>query len=221
MKKYVLLLLTLNLLFIFCRAQVAVSAEPMHHKILENSHVRLLDVHILPGDTTQFHIHATPSVFVVLTSVKTGSQVVQQEDHSKFADPRYGNIYFEGFYQIPRIHRVWNEDNREFRVMDIELPNKKFKEIDAPLRNDAFQFLFEENPVRAYRLTLLPGTKISLLPRKADVLIILLTDSADQVTANHQSVRAKGDFGYIPSGKDIEIFSSGTGKAEFAFFELK
>ena len=73
----------------------------------------LLDVHIPPGDTSQFHIHATPSVFLVLAAVKTGSQVIQEEDHVEISIPDYGNIWFEGFYRLPRIHRVWNSDTIE------------------------------------------------------------------------------------------------------------
>jgi hypothetical protein len=207
--------------FICLRAQVPVSKEPLHHDILDNEYVRLLDVHIPPGDTTQIHIHATPSVFIILTNVKTGSQVIQEEDHSKSPVPHYGNISFEGFYMLPRIHRVWNSDTIEFHVMDIELPNKNFIIIDKPIRQEAFTFLFEEKPVRAYLLNLEPDIVISLKPRKADILLIQIIDSSKAVYVNEKSFHKKGDFLYIPSGHSIEIKNNGAGKSEFAFFELK
>jgi hypothetical protein len=205
----------------FCRAQVPVSQEPMHHKILDNGHVRLLDVHIQPGDTTQFHIHSTPSVFLLLTAANTGSQVVSEEDRSGSPIPHYGNIWFEGFYVQPRIHRVFNRDDHEYRVMDIELTNKKFISIDSAIKQEAFTYLFEEKPVRVYRLLLKPADKISIQARKADILVIQLADSAEDIRINKKSFLLKGDWLYIPSGFPVEITNGGSVKAEFAFFELK
>jgi hypothetical protein len=209
------------LLNVFCQAQIPVSQEPRHHKILENDHLRLLDVHIPPGDTSMIHIHATPSVFVVLNNVKTGSQVISEEDHSKSPIPHFGNIWFEGFYEKPRIHRVWNSDIAEFHVMDIELTNKNYITIDGPIKQGPFTFLFDEKPVRAYRLELQPAANISILPDGADILMILLTDSALSVRVNEMDFHKKGDFLYISSGTNPGIENRGPIKATFAYFELK
>ena len=206
---------------VFCQAQIPVSQEPRHHKILENDHLRLLDVHIPPGDTSMIHIHATPSVFVVINNVKTGSQVISEEDHSKSPIPHFGNIWFEGFYEKPRIHRVWNSDSAEFHVMDIELTNKNYVKIDEPIKQAPFTFLFDEKPVRAYRLDLQPAADIPILADKADILIILLTDSATSVHANRKDFHKKGDFLYISSGTNLGLKNGGHEKATFAFFELK
>jgi hypothetical protein len=221
MKKYGIQLAICLLLNAFCRAQIPVSEEPRHHKILENDHLRLLDVHIPPGDTSMIHIHETPSVFVVINNVKTGSQVISEEDHSKSPIPHFGNIWFEGFYEKPRIHRVWNSDSAEFHVMDIELTNKNYVTIEGPVKQAPFTFLFDEKPVRAYRLDLQPAANISILPDKADILMILLTDLAVSVHANEKDFHKKGDFLYISSGASVGIKNGGHEKATFAFFELK
>src|ERR1700692_1589209 len=153
--KNIWFILAFSGLYTICRAQVPVSKEPRHHNILENGHIRLLDVHIPPEDTTQIHIHATPSVFVILTNkVKVGSQVISEEKRARLNPIDYENIWFEGFYKQPRIHRVWNSDTSEYHVMDIELTNKKFIVIDSPIRQKAFTLLFDEEPVRAYRLSM-------------------------------------------------------------------
>jgi hypothetical protein len=167
------------------------------------------------------HIHATPSVFVILNNVKNGSQVISEEDHSKSPIPHYGNIWFEGFYEKPRIHRVWNSDSSEFHVMDIELTNKNFATIDEPIKQTPFAFLFDEKPVRAYRLELQTAANISIPPGKTDILIILLTDSATSVRINEKDFQKKGDYLYIPSGAQLGIKNDGQEKATFAFFELK
>ena len=58
-------------------AQVPVREEPHHKPVLENDYVRLLDVHIKPGDTTLYHIHAAPSVIVHITKSTIGIQVMR------------------------------------------------------------------------------------------------------------------------------------------------
>jgi hypothetical protein len=221
MKKYGIQFAIYLLVNIICRAQIPVSQEPRHHKILENDHLRLLDVHIPPGDTSMIHIHATPSVFVILNNVRTGSQVISEEDHSKSPVQHFGNMWFEGFYEKPRIHRVWNSDSAEFHVMDIELTNKNYITIDGPIKQAPFTFLFDEKPVRAYRLDLQPSSNISILPDRADRLMILLTDSASSVYVNEKDFRKKGNFLYISSGTNLLVKNGGNEKATFAFFELK
>ena len=204
-----------------CQAQLPVSQEPRHHKVLDNGHVRLLDVHIPPGDTTQFHVHSTPSVFIILTDAKSGSQVISEEDQSASPVKHFGNIWFEGFYIKPRIHRVYNNDKHEYNVMDIELTNKKDIAIDPPITEETFRFLFDEKPVRAYRITMEASANIFVPARKADILIIQLSDPDDSVRVNEKSFHKKGDFYYITAGSSITSKNYGGGTAEFAFFELK
>src|SRR5919206_4001211 len=88
---------------------VAASKEPLHKNVFENQYVRVLDLHIAPGDTTKFHKHETPCVSISLHPVRTGSQTTVDDKGPKVSslDRR---ITFEGFYQSPRIHRVWNRD---------------------------------------------------------------------------------------------------------------
>jgi hypothetical protein len=221
--KRILLLIGMFRFFLPAFAQIPVSQEPRHHDVLDNGHVRLLDVHILPGDTSLIHIHQTPSVFLILSNVKTGSQVIQEENQSKSLYRHDGNIWFEGFYTVPRIHRVWNSDTSEFHVMDIELPRKNFIVIDSPIRTPTgiFEFLFEEKPVRVYQMKLPPGLSMVLDQRKADILMIQTSDSHSVVRVNEKSFMKKGDFFYIPAGKAIQIKNNGRSSAAFAFLEIK
>jgi len=202
-------------------AQVQVSLEPRHHPALSNDHVRLLDVRIPPGDTTQFHIHSTPSIFLMLHQVKTGSEVITEEDHSASPIPHYGPMWFEGFYTSPRVHRVWNSDTVLFHVNDIELPNKNYITIDTPIVHPAFQYIMDEKPVRAYWLIPPAGEDISLSARKADILMILMNEKTEGVAANKKGFLQKGDFLYIPAGEKIRIRNGSSDSVRFLFLELK
>ncbi len=204
---------------LLCSAQVAVSKEPRHHNVFENNVVRVLDVHVPPKDTSQFHKHETPSVFIVLTPAKTGSEVIMEEIKAT-ALSKDATISFEGFYTKPRIHRVWNEDTTEFHVMDIEILNKKPHSIGSPIQQKAFKLLYDEKPVRAYRLMLEEGKNIHL-QRPTPVLIIGLNDALESISVNKKLFSRKGDFLFIHGGQKIEITNTNHQAFSFAVLEFK
>jgi len=203
---------------LFCSAQIQVSKEPRHHNVFENAWVRVLDVHLPPGDTSLIHQHSTPSVFMVLSTTKTGSQVIVEPEKANFSDER---VWFEGFYTTPRIHRVWNSDTSEFHVVDMELPNKNPQPIDPPMEMKALTLLFDEKPVRGYRLTLAAQETIHLPGRKAPILVVGLSNPAGSVTIHDKSFVKKGDFLFIKAGDEINFSNKGDGEQSFAVFELK
>lgn len=197
---------------------VAVSKEPMHKNVFENEYLRVLDVRISPGDTTLFHKHETPSVFISLHPAKTGSQVVI-EDGSATVLSLDRRITFEGFYKSPRIHRVWNSDTSGFHVMDVEILTKGDRKTEAPITRPDFKQLFDAQPVRAYRVTLKINQDIEI-KRNAPVLVVGL-DDADKVMVNDKSFLREGDFLFIPSSEKIKLVNKDQKEYSFALLELK
>ena len=199
-------------------AQIPVSKEPMHHVVFQNAWVRLLDVHIPAGDTSLMHKHEIPSVFIVLTNTKTGSEVVVEPAKLQLTP---GNIWFEGFYTSPRIHRVWNSDTSEFHVIDMELLNKTIKQIDSPLNAKEFTLLFDEKPVRGYRFTVGPHATMRIPARKAPLVIVGLSDASGFVRINNKTFEKKGDYLFVPANTAVNaVGMSATGR-QFALLELK
>jgi len=232
MRQPILLLSTL-ILSLAARTQVQVSEEPRHHKVLANEWVRVLDVHIPPHDTTQMHKHSTPSVFIVLSNTRTGSQVLVEPGKPSFAD---GNIWFESFQDTPRIHRVWNEDTVEFHVMDIELPHKPGP---AFMQKPAYcTTAVEANPVHVYRMTLPPGQHLTILAgqkqalppsgenpfphSQTPILIINLSGPSANGVVNKKPFTQKGDFLFVPGNHDLDIANnSSTSEQQFALLYLQ
>ncbi|HXB91520.1 MAG TPA: hypothetical protein VNU72_04490 [Puia sp.] len=201
-----------------CLAQIQVSQEPRHHNVYENNRVRILDVHIPPGDTSLMHKHSTPSVFMILSQTKTGSEVLVEPAKTNFSD---GNIWFESFSEKPRIHRVWNSDTTEFHVVDMELLNKDPQPIDPPLGGNTFTLLFDETPVRGYRLLLPAGGKIRVPGRKAAIVVVGLSNTKGEVSVNKNPFTKKGDFVFVGPGGQVDLVNNGNGAESFALLELK
>jgi hypothetical protein len=205
---------------------IAVSKEPRHHNVFENKWVRVLDVHIPPGDTSFFHKHETPSVFIVLTNTKTGSEAIIEP-----AKPRltYGNIWFEGFYDKPRIHRVWNSDTTEFHVMDIELPNRQNRQLDLPpsslIGQASDQLLFDEKPVVAYRCLLTAKKALRFNGIRDPVLIVRMGEgsgaSNGKFTVNGRVLQKKGDYAFVPVGEKLDISNQEDEAVQIVCLELK
>jgi quercetin dioxygenase-like cupin family protein len=115
----VLFIAAVLLLSLTAMSQVQVSKEPRHVPVIENEYIRLLDVRLPPGDTTFYHIHSTPSLFIILTDTWTASQTQgEQWSRSKSAT---GQIWYRSFQPDSLIHRVANIDSTIFHVNDIEI----------------------------------------------------------------------------------------------------
>ena len=140
-------------LFIFyssvLTAQVQVSKESHHKNVLENKYIRLLDVWINPGDTTLFHIHSTPSLFLLLTNTDAGSQIMGK----KWTKNRneMGKASYSSFTNDTLVHRVGNFDTSLFHVNDIELLSSY--KANIPIQPLPFTVLFDNEKVIAYKLT--------------------------------------------------------------------
>jgi len=130
-------------------AQVQASKEPRHKIALENTYIRLLDVKIPPGDTSLFHIHSKPSVFLHFTNTIVCSQINGKEWVT--AKNTQGNASYRSFANDTLVHRVSNCDSVPFQVTDIEIlsPYKP----TAALKPLPFTVLFENEKVFAYRFS--------------------------------------------------------------------
>jgi hypothetical protein len=202
-------------------SQIPVRLEPKHHPILQNNFVRVLDVRIPPGDTTLFHIHATPSVFVVLNPVHTGSEV-KQESHGYKRTAEDPNIWYEQLEESPRIHRVWNADTALFHVMDIELPHHT---SEGPTHNPpppGLQVLFNEKPVRVSKLLLAPQATYNMHHALSYVLFIRLTDQNDgQALINRKPLNEKGQIYFLNKGQSASLSNRASAPVSFAVLEIQ
>jgi quercetin dioxygenase-like cupin family protein len=154
---------------------------------------------------------------MVLSSTKTGSQVLVEPGKTSFAN---GNIWFESFKDTPRIHRVWNEDTVEFHVIDMELlhtPSPDSQQLSLPFSKD----LFKADPVRAYRVTLPPGQGFALEYNTHPFVVVGLSGSTATGTVNGKHFTKKGDFLFLPAGAPgLSMSNKGSRSVQFAVFEL-
>jgi len=222
MPRALLTVLLLSIRFGMLAQVVDVKNEPRHHNVFENEFVRILDVHIPPGDTSLFHKHSLPSIFLSLSNgnVKSGSQVVTENRNA--TTRQQGNISFEDFTLGERIHRVWNSDSQsEFHPMDIELLNKNPVIVSATLADDSLHLVFDVVQARAYRFMVSPLSNKSLGAVKVPLLIICLSNTETGIEVNGKTFYKKGDFIFIQP-QQVHHYKNHEGQSvELAVIEIK
>ncbi|MDQ6761029.1 MAG: hypothetical protein M3015_00200 [Bacteroidota bacterium] len=204
------------------QAQVLVHEEPRHHPVFQNNQIRILNVLLPPGDTTQYHIHHTPSVFILFTNTATGSQL--KGGTSSTSKSTAGSIIFENLAPPHlRVHRVWNMDKDTFHVMDIELLSKDTGFAQKPLQLSSLQIAIDTSCVRAYRLTLTSGN--NFIPRDKNRSLILISLDAP-VTQTKQDGKTQdqvlkpGSYFEIKRNHSFSLKNIGDSEAHFALLEL-
>jgi len=215
-----------NILFIFAicfslssSAQVQVRDEPRHHNVFENDLIRILDVYLGPGDTTLYHLHNTPSVFIVFTNTTVSSQILGGQPQ-KGANIT-GVIDYDSI-NTPRIHRVWNEDTSWFHVMDIELTGSKHRKNIPVLQNPFLKLLFIEQQVNGYTLDLKTGNALELPASARGYLIVSQIGSVIDYTINgvtHHRILKPSHYIWVEAGKNFSLRAKDA--ANFVLLQLK
>ncbi len=200
-------------------AQVQVSEEPFHKKVLENKYLRLLDVWIQPGDTTLFHIHSTPSLFLHFTNTVVCSQVkgaawVEGKNKAGEAD-------YVSFKDETRVHRVSNCDTVPFHVTDIELLSTY--KPNTPLQLLPFAVLFNNEKAVAYKLTQ-SSFNNQIISNRGPIVAQLI--SGDEIiyfdAKNKESTGIKtGKSLYIKPGSSFYFSAKINEATNLVLFEIK
>jgi alpha-glucosidase (family GH31 glycosyl hydrolase) len=185
---------------------VQVSKEPFHKMAMENQYFRLLDVKLKPGDTTQFHIHSTPSVFIQFTNTRVSSQLKDQQ--WKHDINTAGNVVYKDYAQDSIIHRVTNCDTDPFHVTDMELLSPYVSKFT--FHQMSYKVLLNNERIIAYQLDTTSfsesvnsahGPMLAALVKGSEVLY------SDIVTKKSISIKG-GKYMYIPPGNTFRFSSS-------------
>ncbi|MGH2647139.1 MAG: hypothetical protein ACRDE8_06210 [Ginsengibacter sp.] len=211
---------TLLLLLIICNsiwAQVPVRQEPHHKPVLENDYVRLLDVHINPGDTTLYHLHAAPSVMVHITKSTIGIQVMGQPA-TQPAQVLPGQIKFAAYDKNPVTHRVYNAGKNVFHVMDIELVKKEpSNDSCVVFKKPNVETTINEKLARVYKVNLGNSQTIKLPPGNCAHLLIC---TAGEVNSAGKKI-STGKYIFFAPQTEVSVNNKQANAATCVLLELK
>jgi len=218
--KYVKHLLQILGLFIICDnicAQVPVYEEPHHKPVLENDYVRLLDVHINPHDTTLYHVHAAPSVIVLISNSIVGAQK-SGEAPSSPSETIPGNTNFIDYGKNPITHRVFNAGDNVFHVMDIELVKTQASADSCNvLQQNNFQTTINENLARVYKFNVSANQSINIEKSSCAYLLICVNG---EINASNKKIKT-GEYIFFKPNNNIPLINNESNNATCVLLQLK
>src|SRR5205085_12557156 len=101
-------------------APLPVEDEPHHHLVYQNQYLRMLEVRLPPGETTEFHTHSHDNLAVRLSE----AMVTRQDQGQEWVPVTKvvpGEVSLTKGAASPYTHRVRNAGSTPFRVIDVEL----------------------------------------------------------------------------------------------------
>jgi len=215
-------LLLFLILFVNTNGQLPVSQEPYHRVVFENDRVRILNVMLPPGDTTQYHVHSTPSVFIGLSTSHPGSQLYNQQPAAGLFIA--GSAFFEDL-SAPhtRIHRVWNRDSFMFHVMDVELLGRERAFKQPVLKAKYTRLQTDTTWVRIYKVDLPYDAPLVIHDAGRRFLLVALKETKVSVSLNGKEIArflSSGDFFWISDGDNFIVTNRDKTGATFALLEV-
>ena len=124
MTRSIVLLLVLITSRVSAQAPVPMHEEPRHRLVLTHQQVRMMDVKIRPGDTTLFHVHDVPALYVAVSVPPVDVQLLNDKwgGTHPAADPgrKPGDVNVDTSYvRQPITHRVTNVGSQLFNLIAI------------------------------------------------------------------------------------------------------
>ena len=207
----------------YAMAQGPVSKEPRHHLVFENDKVRILNVLLPPGDTTQYHVHSTPSVFISFTKTHTGSNRINEQ--AEYGTSVAGNVWYEDLSEPHiKIHRVWNMDTSVFHVMDIELLAKEANFVTNPEAIPYAHLQIDTPWATVYSVQLTNNEEISVEDRPSDFILVAIDDAQIKMMRNgteSNSFIKAGEYYYINANDKISIVNKANSAANFILISIR
>jgi quercetin dioxygenase-like cupin family protein len=124
MTRSIILLVLANTSTVLAQAPVHMHEEPRHRLVLTHEQLRVMDVRIHPGDTTLFHVHDVPALFVAVSTAPVDNQLLNDRwaGTHPAADPGRtpGDVNVDTSYvRQPIAHRVTNVGSQLFNLIAI------------------------------------------------------------------------------------------------------
>jgi hypothetical protein len=211
-------LFTALLIYTSLQAQVEVRDEPKHRPVLENEVARILDVWVKAGDSTKFHVHRTPSLFIYLSKTRIRTQEPGGMVVDQMVEP--GQTWYNAFTK-PFTHKAWVADAASLHAIDIELLGTEPKSVSPVLEAAGLTLLQDSTRHRTYRVALPSGTRMRVQLHGNPVIAIGYMGDGSLKVGDQDGDLYQGQYRYIEKDKWMEWNNSGEGRLEGYLYEIK
>jgi hypothetical protein len=204
---------------------VPMMKAPFHLPVFHNDYVTLLNVNVLPGRNTGYHIHQFDQVSVNIGAADMTNQNFGSKDVSKPQRGESGRATFTDYVKSgTRTHKATNVGPTPFHNIST-LFTGKASGIAPAARGSAYKQEIDNAKVRVWRLALDPGQSAPAITQNAPgVRVIVRGGEFTEIvpgSADRMMGPSTGDFFWQDGGVTRAIKNTGTTPIEFVEFEIK
>ena len=204
---------------------VPMMKAPFHLPVFHNDYVTLLNVNVLPGRNTGYHIHQFDQVSVNIGAADMTNQNFGSKDVSKPQRGESGRATYTDYVKNGmRTHKATNVGPTPFHNIST-LFTGKASGIAASTRGGAYKQEIDNERVRVWRLALAPGQSAPAITQNAPGVRIIVRggEFTEMVpgAADRMMGPSAGDFFWQDGGVTRSIKNTGTTPIEFIEFEIK
>jgi hypothetical protein len=200
-------------------AQTSVHDEPHHKTVLENQYVRLLDLNLLPGDTTLWHKHDAESVVIFLSNSILAIQNLHEEP--LFGNIKAGDVVYRNYGEKPVVHRVWAAGQNSFRCMVAEINNSAAPTDSCTNASlPGAKLLWKQKRISAYHKDISKGETYTLTKSNCASLIFVYSGFLKIIHEGNTRFFSEGSFVFIPPGASAEIDNTSQENASCVLLQI-
>ena len=205
---------------------VAVHQEPRHRMVFESGATRILHLQVHPGDTSLWHTHKEPLMYVSFGATTETRTQTEGASWSKPVNvfptaPPSRLLSSTAYFKQPLTHRIENVGTQLFELMAVlnltagdskHTPGQKSFTDTPEVTNDWF---------RAYRLSVAPGESKR---HTHTASVVVIQASAGAGTAAGQRVfglNGPPSWGYFAANDAHELRNLGSTELELVEIEIR
>jgi hypothetical protein len=201
--------------------------EPSHQLVFEQGDVRILDIRIVPGVTSEFHSHHFATVYVRIQDALMQNQNFGEEWGDRVERPygKVGSLMNRADYvENNSYHRVRNNDDRTFHLLSIVNGANPIVDIE-PLPADEGGDLLNNAWFREHRVVLGPGETSDVFMFENNAVIVQFdgdgpTHVLEQGVA-HSTKSAAGAWSWHVAGAKFQMVNASDQRRELLLIEVR
>ncbi len=207
-------------------APVPVEMASYHWPVFRNDLVMVLRVIFPPGRGSNYHIHSTDQIGVLVEAGFNAGQDYGKEPTPPRAGTK-GNVGFTAYSKQSYTHRSTNMGTTPFHNVVVSLSYPQPGRFTAGSRSDVpgYAQVLDNDRVRGWRLKLNPGQSVAPITQTAPGMRVVIdggeiTEFGAKEPDRGQALRV-GDFYWQDAGATRGIRNTGATPIEIVEFELK
>jgi hypothetical protein len=198
------------------QSPVPVKKDPDHRIVFKNKLVTIIYPRILPGDTTPYHIHETPSVFLVMRDTYVFDQPYGKPGETFFSSK--GETWYNEFYK-KQTHRIANIDSVDHQSILIELTNDPKGKFPDPIAGLSKPEYYDR--VRIYPLKIEANSSFDLKMNANPGIMVAYNGDMTIMEKGKPLLLKKGDIKWVEEAASLTLVNEGTDKIEGYIYEIK